>query len=293
MADIGATGGALIAAGWAGRKLIGPLFDEIAEGWRADYSTRRLKNVNAIGRVAQAKLANRLAETGSVPPRVANRILEEGSWSDEPVMAEYYGGILAAARTPDGRDDRGANWAAIISGLSSFDLYVHYLTYEAVRRLSLGVKINLGDIDVLRQCRLYVPGNELANVLGINDTDESFFRVVVPTVLSLRREGLLGDWYRMGVKEHLDLQASDVRSNLGVVLTPSHAGIELFMTVQCADWVSVHDLLNISAELNTVEGLGHLANARMVGDVGMFVRKEKEKIALFLSDAPSRSLDEE
>ena len=42
--DLGWQGGAPISAGWAGPKLLGPLFDEIAEDWRQRYSEHRLRN---------------------------------------------------------------------------------------------------------------------------------------------------------------------------------------------------------------------------------------------------------
>ena len=58
-------------------------------------------------------------------------------------MAEYFGGILAASRSPDGVDDKGVAWAGPVSRLSSDDVYVHYLIYEAFRRVYLDRDIGL------------------------------------------------------------------------------------------------------------------------------------------------------
>jgi hypothetical protein len=82
MADIGITGAGIVAAGWAGRKLLGPLFDEIAEDWRKRYSDRRIANLNRIGQKAQEKLGGSIDEPGQVPPRLAVAVMESGSWCD-------------------------------------------------------------------------------------------------------------------------------------------------------------------------------------------------------------------
>lgn len=68
MTEIGVTSGAIIASGWAGRKLLGPLFDEMADDWRARYSVRRARNLTRIGRNAELKLGSRIEEAGEVPP---------------------------------------------------------------------------------------------------------------------------------------------------------------------------------------------------------------------------------
>ena len=85
-------GDAVISAGWAGRKLLGPLFDEIAEDWRQRYSEHRLRNLDRIGQKAQAKLGGSIDDEGEVPPRIAAVVMDSGSWCDADVMSEYFGG---------------------------------------------------------------------------------------------------------------------------------------------------------------------------------------------------------
>jgi len=53
--EVGAASAGLIESGWAGRKLVGPLFDEIAEDWRQRYSDRRIRNLVRIGRNARRR----------------------------------------------------------------------------------------------------------------------------------------------------------------------------------------------------------------------------------------------
>lgn len=230
MAEIGT--GIVIAAGWTGRKLLGPLFDEIADDWRQRFSDRRKENLNRIGRIAEAKLGSAIDEEGEVPPRVALRVLDEGSWCDASVMAEYFGGILAASRSKDGVNDRGASWAGLVSRLSTFDVYLHYLAYEAIRRLYLGrTDINLGVNTVRDSSEIYLPGGAVLKAMGMEVTSENWTSAVMPSVTALAREDLIGPQYSYGSAEWVSEKRSIDAPDAGVTLTPSIAGIELFLSM--------------------------------------------------------------
>ena len=105
-----AAGAVLGAAERAGivQNLLGPISKSIEENWGERY---RQRNLARPVRKGARRAGSQLSEPGGVHPRVAHRILEEGSYVEDEVMLEYLAGILAAARTPDGRDDRGAYYA--------------------------------------------------------------------------------------------------------------------------------------------------------------------------------------
>src|SRR5205823_3226803 len=71
--------------------------------------------------------------------------LEEGSYWDDELGAEYLGGVLASSRTEAPRDDRSASLIALVSRLSTYALRVHYLMYAGARPTMAGSGCNIGD----------------------------------------------------------------------------------------------------------------------------------------------------
>ena len=118
-------------------KLLGPTADYLGEGLK-DLVAKSKANVAAIFSKATARLGDKLDQPGTVNPRVLKQVLDEGRFCEDELAAEYYGGILASARTESGRDDRGATYASLIRQLSTYQIRLHYLCYYCVRRLWLG-----------------------------------------------------------------------------------------------------------------------------------------------------------
>jgi hypothetical protein len=56
-----------------------------------------------------------------VSPRVLGFLVQASLCEDE-LFAEYYGGVLASARGPSGRDDRGASMMSLIGRLSTYQV---------------------------------------------------------------------------------------------------------------------------------------------------------------------------
>ena len=61
--------------------------------------------------------------------------MNEGSYADDAIATEYFGGVLASSRTEVGRDDRGARLAKMIDNMSSYQLRSHYLIYSTISEL--------------------------------------------------------------------------------------------------------------------------------------------------------------
>jgi len=108
------------------QKLLGPTAEYLGDGLR--YLTRRrIENIGRIFQKAGAKLGDRIEAPGEVPPRVLKTVLNEGSYCDDELAAEYFGGVLASSRTDTGRDDRGARIGKLLDGLSTYQIRAHYL----------------------------------------------------------------------------------------------------------------------------------------------------------------------
>lgn len=118
----------LVPFEWALQKVLGPTLDEIGEDFRRVYVTGRERLVDAARRkiddIEDGKVANR---------RVAMDVLANGSIaSGDEVCAEYFGGLLAASRTKDGKDDSLMPLVDSVKALSSEQLRIHYYLYRAL-----------------------------------------------------------------------------------------------------------------------------------------------------------------
>jgi len=64
---------------------------------------------------------NRYAGTASLhaPPNLVWRVVDSGSWSDEDQIQEMWGGLLASACSPDGRDDSNLIFINLLSQITT------------------------------------------------------------------------------------------------------------------------------------------------------------------------------
>lgn len=251
--DIGAegtkTGSGLLT------RVLGPSADVIGEAL-ARYTEFRMANVARIVERADKKTSSS-ARTGSVPPRVAHRLLEGGSYCDDELMAEYLSGVLAGSRTPSGRDDRAIAWSDLVSGMSSLELRAHYLLYREWAALLRGrTDINLGVDTGRKQSVMYVPLDQFAQALvGESAVDPE--DALVHSVLGLVRRGLVADTYAYGRKETLVRPNSPYDPFLEV--RPSSSGIELFGWSQGRPGLRPRDLGTLDQEFEGTDIAPRLA----------------------------------
>lgn len=116
------------------RRLLGPWLDDRGEAIKLALQAKA--NVRKVADRATLKTAT--SSAGSVPPRVAAEVFDRAQWADDEMVADYLSGVLASARTPGGNDDRGVSWAALVGRLSSDQLRLHYVLYDALRRKVVG-----------------------------------------------------------------------------------------------------------------------------------------------------------
>lgn len=202
-------------------KILGPTAEYLGEGLRY-WAEARVNNLERIFGNAEGKLGTRLSTTGGVSPRVLKEILQDGSYAGDPLGVEYYGGILASSRNETGTDDRGAAWARMTSGLSTYALRAHFVWYAvmsaAFRSESMGTTIEL------QRLRVWISHEEFLLALGFapKDHDSDLAKAVASHVFfSLHQFDLLGgSSWSARVLRH---------GELGTVAGPSAPGAELFI----------------------------------------------------------------
>lgn len=159
---------------------LGKHFGQQVERWSENQQARK------VLQLAAQKTDSTIH--GSVPPRVAAAVLESSQYTDDEFVAEYLSGVLASARTPDGKDDRGVSWSALVNRLSADSLRLHYIIYSIMRR-----KMRGANVDVMAVwCRKYIVVQyiELLPHLGFGETIQAMRRVL-DALYALQREGLL------------------------------------------------------------------------------------------------------
>jgi hypothetical protein len=256
MPDPVTAGGVVILAAGA-RQVLGPAAYELGQalGRATEF---RLRNVGRITDKAEAKLGSKVDDPGEVPPRVAAKVLDDGSWCDDGVMQEYLAGVLASSRNDTGGDDRGTYWADLVSRLAGDYVRMHYLLYRALRDHGAGVPgPGLSTIAGHEARSIYLPMTGLGASLSRSAAEAQMVANGAMHVLS--REGLIAPtgW---GVGEHVMEHMADV-TEPGVQAVPTHAGIELFLWAH--NWPSsgvneifrqISDLPEFDEHLPPVEG---------------------------------------
>jgi hypothetical protein len=165
-------------------KLLGKTVDAIAEDFAKLYAAGRDKIIATATRKTDTTTA------GQVNLRVARDVFWNGSFTDEAICAEYFGGILAGARTEDGTDDHGIFYLDIMKGLSASQLHLHYIIYYALNNLWLKMpsemnRPNPGMMNELQKYPAWFAAKEIEQ-LGID---------IGQDLIALHNKGLIGDAY--------------------------------------------------------------------------------------------------
>lgn len=208
-------------------KLLGPTAEYLGAGLR-DLTQRRIENIGRIFRNAQEKLGSKADKPGEVPPRVLKAVLDEGSFCNDELAAEYLGGVLASSRTEKGRDDRGAHIAKILSGLSTYQIRSHYLIYSTIKTLfaKSGYMMNMND---RAKMQIYMPLGAYADAMDLSEEEGRQFEPILShTFFGLHAEDLIEGHWQYGSKEHLVKMYAKAEDG-GIVCQPSAMGGELFL----------------------------------------------------------------
>lgn len=186
---LGLTGG----AGYTLTKIVGPSMSAIGNvlGEATEYRVRNWLNITAKAerRLAALPESEREDERASVHPRVAQAVLEEGSWVDDALLQEYLAGLLVSARSAESPSDDAAYFARIVAGLTSQQCRLHYAMISAYE----GYWKN----PLTEECEFPFPSPEKYRQHAVTfDTDESgrLFPEFDSSALGLQREEILGNF---------------------------------------------------------------------------------------------------
>lgn len=184
-------------------------------------------NVGRVFRNAYHKLGDEVDEPGAVSPRALSKVIDEASFSDDDVVVDYLGGILASGRDPEGRDDQAVAWSQLVGRLSSRQLTLHYLLYAALREAVLGQDLNLGADEDRRKCRGYIPFWDLMPALGLQG-ESDWMPQFEEAFYGIHRENLVHYAFSFGSAEAVKQQAPGI-TEPGLAWGPTMAGIRLFL----------------------------------------------------------------
>lgn len=203
-------------------RVLGPAADEVAEALRR-YTAYRVGNVARIAENADRK--SRGLE-GQVNPRVAHRVLDDGSYCDDELMVEYLGGLLAGSRTPAGRDDRAIYWTAQVSSMSVLQIRAHYLLYrEWASALKGHHEVNFGHTVRAHVAELHTPVDPFTSTLRGAESDVPEQEALEHSLSGLYAAGLIGGW---GIGDREGIGRKESRYEQLLFAQPTSMGAELY-----------------------------------------------------------------
>ncbi|WP_396658617.1 hypothetical protein [Microbacterium oxydans] len=201
-------------------KFLGPP----AEAVGAHFKSRiELWSEDALARRVLEKAARKAdtSKPGTVSPRVASDIFDKAQWADDEFVAEYLSGVLASSRTPDGVDDSGVSWTALVGRLSSAQLRLHFILYSTARHHLTGRQIEA--VNDLENLPIFVP---LFPVLQLLGGEADTFN---EAIMNLIREGLLSDRYAIDTAGAGTAPGKAIPEGPAMVYRLSNAGVMLYM----------------------------------------------------------------
>ena len=243
----GAIGGAKVV-----EKILGPTSEYLGDGLK-NWTEKRVENVQRIFSKAQKRIGKDMDDGGSVPPRVLKEILDEGSFCDDEISAEYFGGVLASSRTSVSRDDRGTTYLKLISELSSYQLRLHYILYYWIREIFKGSEIRPNFGTDLDKTYLLMHTKLLHSAMDfISEEDSS--SILNHCLSGLGRHDLVayGPW---GNADHINSMPMDSSwrkvTKGGITLAPTQFGIDLWLWAVGAGNIPRTEFLSSDVRIDT------------------------------------------
>lgn len=134
----------------------GLLLRDRVRAWRAS-------NIAAITKRAQEKLDQEGAgDDVHAHPRLVSNILEEGSWNDDSVVQDLWGGLLSSSCTEEGDDDSNLIFVALLSDLTKLQVRVLKHVCENASKV-------VSDNSLIHGDKLTLPLETLIEITGESD----------------------------------------------------------------------------------------------------------------------------
>ena len=209
------------------RRLLGPAADSLGNDIERFVQQRK----NTFARIisnAEKKAGPRLDSPGRVPLKVLKEVINEGSYTEDPIAVEYFGGVLASSRTEIGRDDRGARLAKTIDNLSTYQLRTHYLIYSTVAHLFSISGNKFGLSENRTKMEIFFPFKDYFNSMAFTQSEGGNPQIMSHIWHGLYSEDLIENRWQYGDHESLQKIAKIVPGD-GIICQPSALGAELYL----------------------------------------------------------------
>ena len=208
-------------------KLLGPTADYLGEGLR-NLTQRRVESIGQMFSNASKKLGSQLEAPGQVPPRILKTVINDASYCEDPLMVEYFGGVLASSRTDDGRDDRGARLMKIVENLSTYQVRTHYLLYSTIANLFSNSGKRFGTSEDRTQLEVFLPLTGYVTSMTFSQKELDNPQILFHIWNGLYSDGLIESKWAFGRQEDIKKTFKNAPGD-GIVCQPSGMGAELFL----------------------------------------------------------------
>lgn len=199
----------------------------------------------------QKRLGSKIETEGAVPPRVLKGVLEEGSFCDDELSAEYFGGVLASSRSEISRDDRGVYFISLVSRLTTYQIRTHYFLYNLVKMLFDGIEVGIASSNRWK-LQTFIPFPSYSVAMEFSPKEKPYI-ILQHVMFGLAKEGLIEPDFLFGSKENLIsnyrgtkeqiTKALEEESGNGIIFMPSPLGVELFHWAYGKGDIPVDDFL--------------------------------------------------
>lgn len=210
-----------------GERYVGDAVERMPEPRRA--------NVVRICNVALKRLGDKIHQPGEVPPAAVACLLNEGSYCRDTVGSEYWGGVLACARSQNPRDDRAARRLKLLGRLGEYALRSHYHFYSALRLLLINTRSHTKiDFENNRfNLVTFIPAGYYILAMDYNRDEITRMPRIISDVLYALGQEFLVDGSNTGSDTYLRTQFTKNTTGAirgeGIVFSPSLIGIQLFL----------------------------------------------------------------
>lgn len=226
------------------RRVLGPPADALGRRLARAVDPDHAERTMLVLENAARKLPGE-EEEGEMNPRVLGRVVDEVEWADDHVLVDYLGGILASAKTPAGRDDRGVMWTRVVGGLATYSLRLHYVIYTIARQMYPGRVQSITDGDKLHSGRLCIPHRLIVQAMDFSEVEApSANGIYSHAVFALASEDMIHQDFVFGSTEMLVANQVPYATEPGITLTVTPRGAELYM------WAHGHGSKHVNEFLN-------------------------------------------
>lgn len=229
MAELITLGGAAVAAYLSKdgvSKLLGPTADYLG-GELKELVEKSQHNIVSVFKRAERKCGPKLETEGVVNPRVMKHVYDEARFCENELLAEYFGGVLASARTDDGRDDRGVYYSQIVQSLSVYQLQMHYFFYYLIWLNAKGKQLDLNGYIGRQTLTIVVPVVCYEATFAVTDRVNEM-SVITHSLSGLARADLIEQSFQFSSPEELKKSGVEVEQH-SFLIGPTITGLELFV----------------------------------------------------------------